>query len=249
LGYMGLLWMGTPSGVYRLDQDVVTRVPLSSSESWWKAGLSKLFPESWLVEGTVKTKPRYERLSDRTDPYGDSFTKEFFVIVTPERNVFDEAIRTDAYAPAKDFERSLSWGRQNIYISVRDKFGNTMPTETRAVMVMPGVVTTPLLIAIFWLILVTLTLGLAPYRKFFHDAVMNPWLRKYGSLGLIPLAITIFPFIQRPFCGVIYARFGRIGLFLNGARALSIQMTDSFSRSLECDLTATGGSYCTDNPG
>jgi hypothetical protein len=192
----GKVWMETPSGIFRLDEDVSIQVNLKSSESWWKTAFSWLVPEDWLVEGTVRAKPQYQRQSTITDPYGDSFNKEFFVIVTPDKNAFDEALKKDAYAPANDFERSLSWGKQKIYISVRDKFGNTFTSEPITVTILPSTITLSFLILLLWLMAASLLLALAPYSKFCHELVMNPWLRRYGSLGLIPLAITIFPFVR-----------------------------------------------------
>lgn len=192
----GGMWIGTSSGAFRLDEDVSIQVTLQSSESWWKTALDWLTPQGWLVEGTISVRPQYQRVGDKTDPYGDSFNKEFFVIVTPDKDVFDEAIKKDAYAPAKGFERSLSWGRQNVYISVRDKFGNTFTPEPITVRILPSTITLSFLVALLWLALLLLLLVLAPYSKFCHDLLTSPWV-KYGSLGLMRPAVATFPFIRR----------------------------------------------------
>ncbi len=52
------------------------------------------------------------------------------------------------------------------------------------------------LVPVFWGVLLILTLALAPYVDFFHDLLMNPWLRKFGSFGLIPLFLSIVPALR-----------------------------------------------------
>lgn len=121
----GKLWMVAPSTPFRLDENVSIKVNLKSSEGGWKSALSWLSSANWFVEGTVRAEPRYESSTDHAEPYGDSFAKEFFVILTPDRDSFDEALKRDAFSPAKYFERSLPWGKNNVYVSVRDLSGNT----------------------------------------------------------------------------------------------------------------------------
>src|SRR5207237_4485149 len=39
--------------------------------------------------------------------------------------------------------------------------------------------------------------ALAPKIGFCHSAIMNPWLRKYFSLGSVPLLLSVFPSLRR----------------------------------------------------
>ena len=50
-----------------------------------------------------------------------------------------------------------------------------------------------LAIIVIWAIIV----ALAPYLLFCHNLLMNPKLRRFASLGLVPLAMFIFPFVRR----------------------------------------------------
>jgi hypothetical protein len=48
-----------------------------------------------------------------------------------------------------------------------------------------------------YLVLILFAIVLAPFSDFWHGLLMNPWLRTVGSLGLIPIALTIFPPVRR----------------------------------------------------
>src|SRR4030066_2267544 len=50
-----------------------------------------------------------------------------------------------------------------------------------------------LLISVVW----TVIIALAPYLIFCHNLLMKPKLRRFGSLGVVPLAMFLFPFVRR----------------------------------------------------
>jgi len=50
-----------------------------------------------------------------------------------------------------------------------------------------------LVIVVIWTIIV----ALAPYLLFCHGWLMKPKLRRFGSLGIVPLAMFLFPFVRR----------------------------------------------------
>lgn len=43
----------------------------------------------------------------------------------------------------------------------------------------------------------TIIIALAPYLLFCHKLLMNPKLRRFASLGIVPLAMFLFPFVRR----------------------------------------------------
>ena len=43
----------------------------------------------------------------------------------------------------------------------------------------------------------TIMIALAPYLLFCHNLLMNPKLRRFASLGLVPVALFLFPFVRR----------------------------------------------------
>jgi hypothetical protein len=61
----------------------------------------------------------------------------------------------------------------------------------------PNVLSSLAVVPILFAIIVSLTLILAPYNVFCHDLVMNPMIRKFGSFGILPLALSIFPSVRR----------------------------------------------------
>lgn len=50
---------------------------------------------------------------------------------------------------------------------------------------------------------------LAPYSTWCHDLIMNPFVRKLGSFWLIPLLLTVFPFVRRHLLRRYLAEIGR----------------------------------------
>src|SRR3990170_5352893 len=50
-----------------------------------------------------------------------------------------------------------------------------------------------LAVVVIWAIII----ALAPYLLFCHKLLMNPKLRRFASLGIVPLAMFIFPFVRR----------------------------------------------------
>jgi len=48
-------------------------------------------------------------------------------------------------------------------------------------------------VAVIYILLILLLIILAPYIEFCQQLLMNPWVRKYGSFGLIPIILSVFP--------------------------------------------------------
>jgi len=55
----------------------------------------------------------------------------------------------------------------------------------------------PLILSALWLTLLMAAFWLAPYNDFCHEVLMNPYVRRYGSFGVVPLILTLFPFARR----------------------------------------------------
>jgi GTPase SAR1 family protein len=52
-------------------------------------------------------------------------------------------------------------------------------------------------VGVIYLILIYLAIIFAPYNSFCQSLLMNPWLRRVGSFGLIPIVLSAFPPIRR----------------------------------------------------
>lgn len=184
-----------PGGLFRLDEGVSISITPYSADSWWKSLLQKILGEDVRVEGVFKAKVRY------VGPDGKDFDatvpRQFDVIMTPSETEFNKAVEVKQYTPVDSFERYLAGGRTTIYMRARDKWGNTPKSPTSSGWVIPGPIVLPVMFSAFWLVLLVVAFCLAPYNDFCHEVLMNPFVRRYGSFGVVPLILTLFPFARR----------------------------------------------------
>ena len=192
----GQAWLSTAKGAYRIDNGVKVSVTLASKETWWKSLVGSVLPGNVFISGVISPNVKYERISDGKDPYGESFPKQFEIIMATDENSFKREVDGRRYSAANNYYLPIASGRQKIFIQVRDKWGNTFGIPPIEGLVVPGEVIVPILISIFWLALLSAVVALAPFSIFCHDLLMNPWVRTYGSFGLIPLAMTVFPLVK-----------------------------------------------------
>lgn len=192
----GKVWLPTNNGAYRVDEGVSITVVPQGIDSWWSSLVEHLFPGRVWVAGPVRPKISYSRVGDGKDPYPANSDKSFTVIMETTEDLKDKAKAERHYSPSDGFERSLTSGKTKIYTSVRDKWGNESESEASG-LVVPGPAILPFLFALFWVALLSVTIALAPRSDFCHGLLMNPWVRKFGSFGLVPLAMTVLPFVRR----------------------------------------------------
>lgn len=191
----GKVWLVSTSGLYRVDENVTISVAVEGAESWWKSVADWILPGHVWIEGVIKPKVQYLDVSDGTDPYDNTIHRKFEIIMTTSKEVFLKAKEGKDYSPADSLERFLPSGKTTIYISTRDKWGNTID-HTVSGLVLPAPIALPFLLIPLSLILLFLVVTLAPFNSFFHSLLMNPFVRKYLSFGLVPLVMTVFPTVK-----------------------------------------------------
>jgi hypothetical protein len=191
-------WLATAHGVYRIDSDVIISVFAVGPDSSWKRWLQSILPGNIWISGRITPNAQYQRLPNRQDPYPRSFPREFKFVMEHTQEKFDETYK-EGFLRAEYATRSLDSGKCSLFLAVRDQWGNTFKSDPFPMhrWVVPGPEIIPLLIAIFWLGTLALVMALAPFSAFCHDLLMNPFLRKYGSFGLVPLTLTVLPPARR----------------------------------------------------
>lgn len=193
-GIDGAVWFGTAEGLYRFDEDVAVSVtPRIEEDSWWKSIVGRVLPHKILIEGEIR--PEIQVLNKAGPvPYGDSTAnKAFDILMTADDKEFLRGVEEQKYSPVEGFKLKLSSGRKRIYTSVRSKGSKSIQLPPMIVWVIPGGAALSSSLGLIWLTLLIAALALAPYNLFSHRLLMNPWVRKYGSFGLVPLAISVIP--------------------------------------------------------
>jgi hypothetical protein len=190
----GKVWWWTDQGAFRFDEDVSIQVRLRNTDSWWKSFLDTIVPGVWM-DGVNSPIIRYVDAKGK-DAYEESFPRQFGIIMETDRATFDARVRDGNFEPSDRSQRDLSAGRHEFRVRVRDKWGNTVDQNIDGVAI-PGPAILPVLLAIFTFLSLAMVLALAPYWTFCHNLLLNPWVRKYASFGLIPLAMTVVPQVGR----------------------------------------------------
>jgi len=191
-------WLATNSGAYRIDYNVIIFPFAVSADSWWKSCLESIIPGNVWVSGQITPNARYQRLSDRTDPYPRNFPRNFKFVMEKEEDKFSVRYK-EGFLEAEYASRGVQSGRCKLFLAVRDQWGNTFNCDPFPIRgwVIPAADIIPLLTGIFWLGVLGFILALAPFNTFCHDLLMNPFVRKYGSFGLVPLVMTVLPPVRR----------------------------------------------------
>lgn len=202
------VWVSTYEGLYRLEKGISISVEVVEEDSWWKQIIQKVTGKYIFISGNVNAKVEYKRISDGYDPYGKDFPREFLVIMEDTLEKIKTAKEKAAeqiasgkidryYVPLERNIFPLDVGTKAIYYSIRDKWGNTFYGAIGDLIVVPGPLVVSVSIFSLWLLLFLILFICAPYSNCCHDIMMNPWLRTYGSFGLLPLLMSVFPFIRQ----------------------------------------------------
>lgn len=149
----------------------------------------------WL-SGVVQPEITYRSQSNKHVSYGKEVSYEFSVIMEFNKQDFEQAKAKNGYSPAQRSPRSLQTGKRDFYIKVSDQWGNTSEHHLQG-WAIPGLSVVSLFIATLWGGLFCIALTLAPVNGFCHALLMNPWMRKAGSFGLVPLALSVLPALRR----------------------------------------------------
>lgn len=196
-------WVLTSSGAYVVDEHVEFDVDLGTGGDWWKAVIERIIPGNVWVAGVAHPKVRYESRAAEEGEAIDRDDLAFSIIMHPASSdedveKFSKKCRENRFSDAEDFERSLTSGlqEQGILIEVRDAWGNRERYEARGY-VLPGPAVVPVAVGLLWLVALVLSIALAPYVRFLHHLLMNPFLRTLGFFGFVPLVITLVPSLRR----------------------------------------------------
>ncbi len=191
----GVPWMATTLGAFRLDPASIV-ASLKSAESWWKRLIETISPYPVLVSGDVSVTAAYVDADGHQVASGELSHPSFRVVLDERQSELRSDTLDNRYSPADSFVKNVSPGRRELFLGLRDKWGNTF-VKSFQVLVIPGPALTLVFLPTLWVIFLAGCIVWAPKSEFANDILMNPWLRTVGSFGLIPLALTVLPFVRR----------------------------------------------------
>ena len=183
-------YISSDQGIYRLDSNVQIKASLVPS-NWWGKAISHVLPSKWLPSDKVQARAYYSNPNGK-DAYNGSVAGNFrFLEATG-----DAAPTYLNFSPEKDFYYQMSWGTTEARFWVKDQWENTFEQRETyygfpsqySIAVFPFLLSVAFVLSCF---------ALAPRVRFCHTMLMNPWLRKYFSLGSIPMLLSVFPFLRR----------------------------------------------------
>ena len=229
-------------GLSRLDPKVRIKANLLPGVGWRMLS-SNLLPSNWLPSENIQAAAFY---ADETghDPYPASAIREFRFA-----RVEGEALpKPTKFTMQGDFNYKIDWGKNEVQFWVLDPWGNMFLTEKAIYFGIPHQIFLATLPFIVSVLFVLGCFALAPRVDFCHSAIMNPWLRKYFSLGSVPLLLSVFPSLRRHLLRRYSASINRDKEFYQWEKRFICPseefQPDNFGKRLECErrLLLTGQS-------
>ena len=151
-----------------------------------------------LVSGVYKPHFNYRGVALPTDA-----KPQFDFIFSDSHQSFEKMVAANRYS-AEGSEIELPVGRPHLFVRIRDNYGNASDLE-ETVTVLPSAESLPIFGAALWLLGIGVIFLLSPYNDVCNSLMSNPWIRKFGSFGTIPLFLTIFP-VARNYFLIRYVR-------------------------------------------
>jgi hypothetical protein len=188
--------------LYLFDPEVRLSVKLESrTESW----LNHLFPTPIRLNGyrliwtnDLKATPGYFGAGGAKYPYESMEPR--IVISNDSAKLAGEIDSSEYFFNNSDrvekFERIYDAGTYDDFIFIHDDDGN-MSLVRDKFWVLPAWIVSTGIIVLLWGLLLAVIIGLAPNITFCNALLMNPYLRTYGSFGLIPFVLSLSPRIRR----------------------------------------------------
>lgn len=172
--------------IYVLDPKAQIKSKLVAN-NWW----DHVLPSEWLPAGKAQASAAYSDEIQRY-PYFNRIRPEFRFAARDD----DAPPTDDKFSTQQQFNYELGWGPNKVDYWVRDNWGNTFEHRAlyRGLPSQYAFGGAPFLLSTLF---VLSCFGLAPKVRFCHSAIMNPWLRKYFSLGSVPLLLSVFPSLRR----------------------------------------------------
>jgi hypothetical protein len=186
----GSSYVMAEDNLFRLDPGITIKTRLSPIGSWANF-ISKFLPTDWLPSEKVQATASYSDKSGK-DPYPKTFSREFRFAKADG----DLVPPNEKFSPQEQFSYEIGLGKNEVHYWVKDKGGNTFE-HTAIYYGVPSQYLIVVLPFILSAIFVLTCFALAPKISFCHSAIMNPWLRKYFSLGSVPLLLSVFPSLRR----------------------------------------------------
>jgi hypothetical protein len=190
----GTIWVGTSSGLLRLRQDgELVVAPLWATQGRPKQHykLQILFTQDFTAKAYYYWKEQ-SKDSNTADP-------EWKYVVDTDEKLFGERIKSpNRYDNNSKLQVPLPLGFTTVHISAEDKWNNRASSEVD-VLVLPPTVLGPIFVAFAWALFISTMILAAPYWDLANDLTMNPWVRKLGSMYLVPVLITTIPKLRQHF--------------------------------------------------
>lgn len=178
---------------YKIDADKFIQSKLIP-DSWWGKLIVNFLPDNYLPSEKV---PAIAYYSDEfgNNPGEERFPNEFRFAVVDGDNI----PRDEKFSPQGVFTYEIGLGKNTVHYWIKDKYENTTKYE-KIYYGIPSqyfIAGLPIGFALTSTIFILGCFFLAPKVEFCHSAIMNPWLRKYFSLGSVPLLLSVFPSLRR----------------------------------------------------
>lgn len=185
------IYVVTFAGLSRLDPKVRIKADLLPGVGW-RTLSSNWLPSNWLPSENIQAVGYYADENGH-DPYPANAIREFrFARVEGEATPEPQKFTIQG-----DFNYNIDWGKNEVQFWVLDRWGNVFLTEKAIYFGVPHQIFFAMLFFIVSVLFVLGCFALAPRVDVCHSAIMNPWLRKYFSLGSVPLLLSVFPSLRR----------------------------------------------------
>jgi hypothetical protein len=175
--------------VYQVYPTATVKVRFDGVTGFLSSILQPLSGRTYLQSGIVTPHFMYVDRFQHALP-----SPQFDFALDKSRERLLQLIAKDRFS-AEGTQIELTTGIQHFYFRVRDASGNMFDEELN-VNVLPSAKMMPVFTAMLWFMILASILAFSPYSETCHTAITNPWLRKYGSFGALPLALTLFPALR-----------------------------------------------------
>lgn len=192
--YDGALFLGTSDGISRV-YDVTARVTALSTpakSAWWERSLSWLPPNTLVGPLAVPTVSYQGADAERIVVPASHFE----VILAADSVTLSERRERNDFQQSDKIQSVPIGFPSTLHVAIRDSWGNEYE-YTLEQFVLPTAGAFGALLLIVPPVLLLLALLAAPYLRFCHSLIMNPFLRGIGSFGVVPLVLTLVPLARR----------------------------------------------------
>jgi hypothetical protein len=190
----GEIWILTEIGVFRRDQNTKIKVDLDGE----LPVLTWVFRRPVWLEGDTHPIVSYVDKNNGRPRYDTSLTQPIKVVYNSDLKTVESAVNSAAWEPlSRDGPLiRLNPGIARVYMAVLDGWNNQTEVQTIEGLVIPRWSLT-FLLPLLGIGFCVICLALAPYVRYCHMLLMNPFLRNWVSFGAVPLLLTLVPPLRR----------------------------------------------------